>query len=218
MSNQIPQNLLFRYRLNCPYLETQPTGHFELPAPCRIRSFGPFEKRDDFADFRIGWREEGIYLSVQVTGKKRALKCQASFLHESDSIQLWIDTRATHDVHRATKFCHWIVLMPVGDGPDLQQASGRMLKINRCKEPSPTINRGKLTVRSTIKKNGYHLSAFIPKETLYGWNPAEQRQLGFNYGVIDTELGWQTLAIGPELPISEDPSLWQTLVLEKSVS
>jgi len=31
--------------------------------------------------------------------------------------------------------------------------------------------------------------------------------------VNDRELGWQTLAMGPELPIMEDPSLWQTLHL-----
>jgi hypothetical protein len=30
---------------------------------------------------------------------------------------------------------------------------------------------------------------------------------------MDRELGWQTLAIGPELPMAEDPSLWQSLHL-----
>jgi len=218
MSQQIPQNLMFRYRIPCPYLDQKPTGDFQLPDECQLNSFGPFEKREDFADFRIGWREEGIYLSVQVNGKKRALKCRSTSLHDSDCIQLWIDTRATHDVHRATKFCHWMVLMPCEEGAGQQQASGRMLKINRCKEPSPAMNRAKLVVSSVIKKGGYQLSGFIPKESLYGWNPGDHRQLGFNYAVIDTELGWQTLAIGPELPIAEDPSLWQTLVLETTAS
>ena len=31
--------------------------------------------------------------------------------------------------------------------------------------------------------------------------------------VNDSELGYQTLALGPDMPIEEDPSLWHTLQL-----
>jgi len=88
-----------------------------------------------------------------------------------------------------------------------------MLKINRSKDDSPSINRHKIDVTSKISKTGYKLSAFIPGKALNGWDANEHRYVGFSFSVVDRELGCQTLALGPELPISEDPSLWQTLEL-----
>ena len=35
----------------------------------------------------------------------------------------------------------------------------------------------------------------------------------FSIAVVDREMGWQTIAAGLELPISEDPSLWHSLEL-----
>jgi hypothetical protein len=87
------------------------------------------------------------------------------------------------------------------------------LKINRSREDSPAINRAKLKVASEHLKGGYRMTTFIPAAALNGWSIEDHRQLGFNLAVMDRELGWQTLAIGPELPIAEDPSLWQTLHL-----
>ena len=88
-----------------------------------------------------------------------------------------------------------------------------MLKINRAKDDSPTINRHKLDIAAKITKTGYVLTAFISGKALNGWNTDDHRQLGFNFSVVDRELGRQTLAIGPELPIEEDLSLWQTIDL-----
>jgi hypothetical protein len=43
----------------------------------------------------------------------------------------------------------------------------------------------------------------------------DHTRLGFNYAVIDRELGWQTFSLGQEYPIREDPSLWGTLELQQ---
>ena len=88
-----------------------------------------------------------------------------------------------------------------------------MLKINRSRADSPTINRSPVQATSEILKNGYVLRVFVPSETLNGWDANEHRNLGFNYSIVDRELGQQSLAIGPQLPIQEDPSLWQSLHL-----
>lgn len=213
MISNIPKNLLFRYKIPCKHLSEKPKEDSLLPEAYRLEFFGLFDKQPNFADLRVGWRPEGVYLSLQVAGKKQAPRCRETHLHESDCLQIWLDTRATHDVHRATKFCHWMAFMPSGGGPQQQLPVARMLKINRCKEPSPAMNRAKLMVNSKVENAGYWLTGFIPKESLYGWDTVDHRQLGFNYAVIDNELGWQSLAIGAELPVAEDPSLWQTLVL-----
>lgn len=211
--SQISKNLPFRFRIPCHQLTDKPKGKFELPKNYRLPPLNEFETQKSYADVRIGWMADGIYVSIEVTGKKQSLWCRETQLLESDGVQLWFDTRATHNVHRASKFCHWMMLMPTGGGGNNEQAAARMLKINRSKEDPPTISRAKLEVASSISKTGYQLSLFVPGTGLHGWNTAEHNQLGFNYAVIDRELGWQTLAIGPEFPIAEDPSLWQTLLL-----
>ncbi len=41
-----------------------------------------------------------------MTGKRQTLWCRESVLESSDGLHLWIDTRNSRDVHRATRFCH----------------------------------------------------------------------------------------------------------------
>lgn len=221
LSNQIPKNLMFRYRIPCRYLENQPQGLFELGADYRLPSLATLEGSPTFADMRIGWRDDGLYMSLKVIGKKQSLWCEETQIHESDGLQVWIDTRATHDVHRATKFCHWMIFLPTGSSKAKTEKStkpvGRCLKINRSREVSPAINRAKLMIESELTSDGYRMSVVIPQLALFGWNPKENPTIGFNYAVCDRELGWQTLAIGPQLPMDEDPSLWQTMILVDNI-
>lgn len=210
---KIPKNLLFRYRFPCRHFEPSSGGNLDLPETHQLPRMGAFEDQANFADVRVGWRRDGIFVSATISGKQQSLWCRDTQLLDSDGIQIWIDTRDTHNVHRATKFCHWFILSPMGGGDRNQSPTGNMLKINRSREDSPTINRFKIDVHSKIHKDGYQLNAFIPDKCLNGWNTDDQRILGFNYAVVDREFGWQTLAIGPELPITEDPSLWQSLQL-----
>ena len=37
--------------------------------------------------------------------------------------------------------------------------------------------------------------------------------VGFFFAVMDRELGWQALALQPDLPVMENPSLWAQLQL-----
>jgi hypothetical protein len=210
---QVPKNLLFRYRVSCKKFAGDQKSKFKLPKQNQLPHFGQFEQQANYGDVRVGWDAEGIYISAEITGKQQSLWCRETQLLDSDGIQVWIDTRDTHNVHRASKFCHWFLLLPTGGGAKNDQPIGSTLKINRSKEDSPAINRFKVEIDSKVTKTGYRLTAFIPGKCLNGWDAAEHRNIGFNYGIIDRELGWQSFAIGPELPVSEDPSLWQTLAL-----
>ena len=211
--SQIPKNLMFRYRISCEKYEGKGKAKFDLDDTYQLPHLGNFDGQASFAEVRVGWNEEGLFVSVDIAAKKQSLWCRATELLDSDGLQVWIDTRDTHNVHRATKFCHWFVLMPAGGGEDGKSPLVTMLKINRSREDSPTINRVPVLANSKITKTGYRLTAFISGKTLIGWDTNDQRNIGFNYSIVDRELGRQTLAIGPELPIQEDPSLWQTLTL-----
>jgi hypothetical protein len=60
------------------------------------------------------------------------------------------------------------------------------------------------------------LEAFIAAAALTGFDPQEHPRLGFNYRIVDRELGEQTLSVGSPMPFQEDPSLWATLELRRS--
>ena len=104
-------------------------------------------------------------------------------------------------------------MLPAGAGAKKTKPVATPVKINRAREVSPAFNRAKVVIESEVSKTGYKLSAMIPAASLNGWDPAEHRNIGFNFMVNDSELGYQTLALGPDMPIEEDPSLWHTLQL-----
>lgn len=210
---QVPKNLLFRYRVECQRYEGKFGKKFGLDESFQLPHFGSFERQRTFTDFRVGWNDQGLYFDITTTGKTQSLWCRQNEILESDGVQVWIDTRDTHNIHRASKFCHWFVWLPVGGGPQNTSPVNMMLKINRSSEDSPTINRHPVDVVSKTLKDGYRMCAFVSGKSLNGWDTSDHRQIGFNYAVQDRELGWQTLAVGPELPIREDPSLWQSLKL-----
>lgn len=208
---QIPRNLMFQYRFPCHQVG-EITSLKQLGEKYRLPVMGQFEGQRPFADWRVGWHEKGMRISVAVTGKTASLWCKPSQIMESDGVHLWIDTRNTHDVHRATRYCHWLMAMPNG-GSVGTGAQCMMLKINRAREDSPSINRANAKVDVNVRKDGYSLELMLPAAMLNGWSPAEQPAIGFFIAVSDRELGWQTLGVGPELPFFEDPSLWQSLNL-----
>ncbi len=210
---QIPKNLGFRYRFPCLKTDKKWSDKFELTPKYTLPNLGQFEDQNEFVDWRGAWNEEGLYFTVIVSGKKQSLWCRQTALLESDGLQIWVDTRDTHNVHRATRFCHWFLGLPLGGGANNTSPVFTMLKINRSREDSATIGTRALKVNASKKRDGYKMSVFIPKAALNGWNLDDHRQFGFSIAVVDREMGWQTIAAGPELPISEDPSLWHSLAL-----
>ncbi|MEM8865808.1 MAG: hypothetical protein AAGF31_09730 [Planctomycetota bacterium] len=168
-----------------------------------------------FADVRIAWSEEGLAMIVKVTGKKQPVWCRDSRLEDSDGLQVWIDTRATHNIHRASKFCHRYIFTPGGGGRGATEPIADQLLINRARENARPVRPRQLQVASKIKEDAYAMALFIPAAALEGYDPAQYQSLGFHYQVFDRELGLQTFANGMEFPVDEDPSCWATLELAK---
>ena len=165
------------------------------------------------AEVRAAWSEEGLAFSVLVQGKQQAPWCRASRPEDSDGVQLWVDTRDVHNVHRAGRFCHRFIFLPGGGGNRLDQPVAQWLPINRAKEHPRPIRPESLQAISKAQKGGYVLDVFLAAEALTGFDPQEHPRLGFTYAMIDRELGEQTLGVGSPMPYQEDPSLWATLEL-----
>ena len=166
-----------------------------------------------FADVRMAWAAHGIAMNVIVKEKSKALWCHDSRLDESDGLQVWVDTRATHNLHRATKFCARYAFAPRGAGKGNVNPVADQLLITRARENARPVRPRELQVLSKVTDKGYAMACFMPAVALTGYDPSQYRSLGFNYSVIDRELGIQTFSSGPGMPYDEDPSCWATLEL-----
>ena len=208
---------LFRFATECHYADAlwpvrgaQPLSEKYL-LPC----FGELEGNRVFADLRMGWNEEGIGFELQVTGKSQMPWCRDTRVEDSDGLNVWIDTRDSHNVHRANRFCHRFVFLPAGSGSRSDQPVAVMLPINRARELCRPVEPKVLRVSSNKANQGYSMRCFVPTAALTGYDPNENPKLGFSYAVTDRELGWQTFTVGSEFPFQEDPSLWGTVELTK---
>jgi hypothetical protein len=214
-SELLPSTFLFHFAVPCRYRRTiwGATG-IKLEETHRVPSFGELDGQKSFADVRTAWNGTGLTFTVQVVGKKASVWCRGTRLEESDGLHLWIDTRDTRNIHRASRYCHRFAFLPAGDGPQYQSPVAGWLPINRAKENPKPVSSNVLQVRGSVQASGYQLQAHVPASALTGFDPQEHPRMGFYFAVVDRELGWQTLNMGSEFPFAEDPSLWGSLVLE----
>lgn len=206
----------FLFRFSVPSVRHEPwwdKKELELPDAHRIPNFGELDGRAAFADVRVGWSPEGISFSIRVLGKKQSVWCRESRFDESDGVSFLIDTRDTHNIHRASRFCHRFVFLPQGGGADGSAPVATLENIARAKENPKPIQDRILKARSEKRIDGYILRGSIPGSALTGWDPMEHIRLGFNYVLVDRELGCQIFSGNVEMPIASDPSLWGTMEL-----
>jgi hypothetical protein len=164
---------------------------------------------------RAAWNELGLYFSVNVTGKRSSLWCRDNKPEDSDGLQLFIDTRDTHNIHRASRFCHRFLFMPAGTGRQYLEPLADQLLVDRARENASPVRPGHLRVHAQKRADGYTMSVMIPAPALTGFNPQDNPRLGFTYWLLDRELGEQSFSCGSEFPFPSDPSLWGTLQLTK---
>jgi hypothetical protein len=216
MSALLPTRFLFRFSATCRYRDAlwTPAGA-GLDESYRLPRLAELEERPAWAEVRGAWSEAGLVFAVHTHGKKQPPWCREARLDDSDCLQVWIDTRDVHNVHRAGRFCHRFIFLPCGGGSRLEKPLAGTLPINRAREQPNPIESELLQTSCQRQGNDYILEALIPAEALTGFDPAEHSRLGFTYAVIDRELGQQTFGVGGPMPYQEDPSLWATLKLQR---
>lgn len=211
----------FLFRFAVPVKRHDPiwkSGGVELDESFRLLNLaaldaGSADAERSFADVRMAWSSDGLLFNVLVEGKQQPPWCRDSRLADSDGLSVWIDTRATLNIHRASRYCHRFAFLPAGAGHGNLEPVADQLLINRARENARPVRARELAVASIVKKNGYWLAAFVPAAALSGFDPQQHRQLGFTYAVFDRELGMQTFAAGPAFPFDEDPTCWAVVEL-----
>ena len=218
MNQLLPHRFLFRYSLPVKLVARLPRRGkdlLKLSAAHALADFSELDAAKRFGEIRMAWNDGGIGVSVAVTGKQRSLACPATAPTEADGLQIWVDTRNTQNIHRASRFCHHFCLLPAGGGPKSDQPLAIQLPIARAREDAPQTHAVDIQVRSKVTSTGYQLEAWIPASALHGFDAESSQQLGFYYLLQDAELGQQFPSVGPDFPIAHDPSMWLTIDLAR---
>jgi hypothetical protein len=165
-----------------------------------------------------GWALDGMYFKMKIAGKSSQPHFYGHSGGVSDGLRVWIDTRSSPGIHRATRFCHCFHFFPGQNAgmkslasKDFQgsdEARGVLDSIPRCREAPNAIEDAKLLVSSHIDKDGYTLWSHVPASCLTGYAPDQFDAISLFVEVVDFELGTQSISLGPELRYVEDPSLW----------
>jgi len=206
----IPPRFLFRFAVDvrrCDKLWSPKEG-VVLDESYRLPMLAELDSERSLADVRMAWSPEGLAWWVRVEGKLQLPWCRESRLDDSDGLQVWVDTRATTNVHRASRFCHRFTFLPRGGGHSAEEPVAEQLLINRARENARPARVRELQSLSRVSEQAYELSAFAPAITLGGFDPEGQPRLGFTYAVLDRERGLQTFSAGTGFPYEEDPSCW----------
>ncbi len=217
MSAVIPPQFLFRFAFPVTEVGALPRSKgkrlLNLPETCRLPQPAALEGGGAVGDLRVAWNAHGLGVCVDVAGKAIPPSCDPDRPTSSDGLQVWIDTRNTQNVHRATRFCHTFCLLPAGGGPSGSAPLAVQLPVPRAKEDAPFCKPDAILVASDLRRDGYVLEAWFPAAVLHGFDPESQPRLGFYYVLRDSERGDQFLTVGTEFPFDTDPSLWATLEL-----
>jgi len=218
MSSLLPHRFLFRYALPVRFDRKLPNSGKKLlglSTDFALADFAALDKTEPFGELRLAWNDQGLGIAVEVKNKPGRLKGDSHSPETSDGLRVFIDTRNTQNIHRASRYCHQFCLLPTGGGPDGAKPWGVQVPILRAREEAPRANMAEVRLAASVSKTGYVLEAWLPASVLYGYDPEAQPRLGFYYALRDAELGEQFLSVGPEFPFAVDPSLWSTLELTK---
>lgn len=219
----LPEHFLFRLQFKAAHFEKSRSAlapetlssDYKIPFVDRYPLPGRTAKHDGAAfDLRLGWHERGLFLTAILTGKQRPPLCERARPETSDSLAFFFDTRDVRDIHRATKFCHRFLFLPTET--DVKSDAGPLafwLPIHRAKAHPNPIDTARFQLAAKMRKDGWSLSAFLPADTLTGYDPNEHSRVGFWFSLFDNELGRFNLQHPSTFPAEEDPSLWSALDL-----
>jgi hypothetical protein len=216
----IPQAFWFRLALSCPRVDgiPRPKGPLlDLPASCALPDFGALDDRSTWSEVKVAWNPAGLAVAVEVKDKPGEIRVDPSYPELKDGADLWIDTRDTRDVHRATRFCHRFSaqIVPASNRSSLE-VTVRQKTIHRALADAPTARADLIEAIALKTRTGWRTELFFRGDALNGFDPETNRRLGFYVVVTDPLRGDQFLGVGREFPFAEDPSLWATLELRDS--
>lgn len=212
----IPQAFWFRLAVPCRLISDLPRSKgrlLDLPDSCRVPSLAPLDGKLAWAELRVAWNPRGLAVSVEASGRSAPIVLEER-VPGADGFNVWVDTRDTRNVARATRFCHrFSARLTPGTTRSALGLEVAPRTIARAVADAPLCDPSLLQARAERKRDGWLAELFIPAEAPSGFDPETNRRIGFAYQVTDPDREDQFLGVGREFPVGENPSLWATLEL-----
>lgn len=213
----VPPSFLFQYSMAVPRVEAIPRKKgslLQLDDSCSLFVPGSMNDTDNAFGLRMAWNPEGLGIELDVPGKKLPPAGRRKDLKNSDSISLFVDTRHTANVHRATEYCCSLVVLPCDENAD-EKPTAAFVEIAQQRASKSDRDGGKCPVQVDVRPDGYRLEIWIPTSQMFGFDEApEIGRIGFSCLIHDTELGEIPLNVGGDFPVAFDPSTWLQLELK----
>ena len=213
----VPPSFLFQYSMAVPRVEAIPRKKgslLQLDDSCSLFVPGSMNDTDNAFGLRMAWNPEGLGIELDVPGKKLPPAGRRKDLKNSDSISLFVDTRHTANVHRATEYCCSLVVLPCDENAD-EKPTAAFVEIAQQRASKSDRDGGKCPVQVSVRPDGYRLEIWIPTSQMFGFDEApEIGRIGFSCLIHDTELGESPLNVGGDFPVAFDPSTWLQLELK----
>ena len=213
----VPPSFLFQYSMAVSRVEAIPRKKgslLQLDDSCSLFVPGSMNDTDNAFGLRMAWNPEGLGIELDVPGKKLPPAGRRKDLKNSDSISLFVDTRHTANVHRATEYCCSLVVLPCDENAD-EKPTAAFVEIAQQRASKSDRDGGKCPVQVSVRPDGYRLEIWIPTSQMFGFDEApEIGRIGFSCLIHDTELGEIPLNVGGDFPVAFDPSTWLQLELK----
>ncbi len=165
-----------------------------------------------FAKTYFAWTGTGFFFqtSLKTPPGKSPVSETSKPSARTTHMSLYLDTRWSPGVHRATSYCHrfdFIINRPSRSEP-IQPGHGELNPIQRARAAPAEVHPSQISVGAFFQSDGYEIRAFLKGETLTGYAPDEYQEIGVFFTINDPHLGNQVLARTLQSPYFEDPSLW----------
>lgn len=217
----LPQAFWFRLGVSCPRVDGIPRGGgrsrgalLDLPESCVLPDLASLDGRASWASVRVGWNPQGLGIAVTASTPGNRQAPSVDRPEGFADVSLWIDTRDTRDVSRATRFCHrFTAQLKLGRDRKSLGVELNQRPIARAVADAPLCSPALLQARAEPGRSSWRLEIFLPAQALTGFDPDTNRRLGFAYQICDHEREDQFLGVGRDFPLGENPSLWATLEL-----
>ena len=213
----VPPSFLFQYSMAVPRVEAIPRKKgslLQLDDGCSLFVPGSMNDTDNAFGLRMAWNPEGLGVELDVPGKKLPPAGRHKDLKNSDYISLFVDTRHTANVHRATEYCLSLVVLPCDEDAD-EKPTAAFVEIAQQRASKRDRDGRKCPVQVHVRPDGYRLEIWIPTSQMFGFDEApEIGRIGFSCLIHDTELGEIPLNVGGDFPVAFDPSTWLQLELK----
>lgn len=130
------------------------------------------------ASYAAAWRDDGLYLYVEVHGDAITPHPTEEPIFCGDAIELYVDADARNDdsgSYDATGTMQFVIAAPAGEGAAIEAA-----KFIQGVTQGPWISRA---LRTTRLPDGYSVEAFIGAADIGLWEWTPSARVGFSVGV-----------------------------------